>query len=780
MRDGQDGMPPRAEPVEDGDQGTHVPRVQPPGRLVQRPQHGLAPREGHLGGQPQPQRLPPRERVGPAPSGQVGQPGGRQGGAQPSQPRMVAEELRSPIQRQIQHLGDGKSLPADLQRRRLVTGASAAGTGHPGVGEQVQAHPLLADAFAPLAAATLGVGREARGAPTPGLRFGERAEQGAQLVEHPGQGRHRGTGRAGPLPSRIHGAEFVEGSLDPDRPDLEVVRPPRGAGAERGDERVEDQAALPGAGNARERDQRSQGDLQGRDGQIPTTHALHSDPAADGPDGAGGWAFPSREPAPAGRVGPDEIAGRTVEEDPPPQRTGTGAGLDDAVGPGERAQVVLHAHHGGPSVAQPGQQVVDARQVTRVEPGARLVQDVADPGERGADQGREPGTPLLALREGLPAPRKRQVTQPQVDHGPQAGTDLQQQLPARSREQGIPPRLPDRLQGAGRFQGQQPGKGASHEAEPTRLLAQPGSRAARTLSVTSSAAAGRAGPARGTPREETGTRRGSRQAGRGAARHAREPQDLGLLPLRRDLHPAGIAAQPVGDLDRFAQAGHGTLLGLEPIHRDQQARGLGSRQLLQLDGAAVGDAADESASDPGRDPSIRRGEGDLEPSAGTDLHQPPRGLLGRGRLHGFAGRRGVRRRGRGPQRRERLGDPAQGGEVAGRVGRFLSKRQRGREAAGGIEGRAGQRVGQGAAPRGQGGEPAAAGFGVQGVEGEARLPGPGDAAKRGPASGGDAEVDRPQVVGADPEEFEVGTRLRPGHPAASGPAAAGPADRRAW
>ena len=78
---------------------------------------------------------------------------------------------------------------------------------------------------------------------------------------------------------------------------------------------------------------------------------------------------------------------------------GAGAEVDDVVGDRDRLRLVLDDQHGVALVAQPQQQVVHPLDVVRVQPDRRLVEDVGDVGERGAEVADHLGALRLAARQ---------------------------------------------------------------------------------------------------------------------------------------------------------------------------------------------------------------------------------------------------------------------------------------------------------------------------------------------------------------------------------------------
>ncbi len=87
------------------------------------------------------------------------------------------------------------------------------------------------------------------------------------------------------------------------------------------------------------------------------------------------------------------------------------------VGDLDRLRLVLDHQHGVPFVAQLEQQAVHSRDVVRMEPDGRLVEDIGDVGERGAEVADHLSSLGLAAREGASGPFEREVPQADLDEG---------------------------------------------------------------------------------------------------------------------------------------------------------------------------------------------------------------------------------------------------------------------------------------------------------------------------------------------------------------------------
>ena len=104
-----------------------------------------------------------------------------------------------------------------------------------------------------------------------------------------------------------------------------------------------------------------------------------------------------------------------LEADGAARRAGAGAEVDDVVGDRNRLGLVLDDEHRVALVAQPQQQVVHPLDVVRVQADRRLVEDIGDVGERGAEVADHLGALRLAPRQRARRPVEREVAQPDLD-----------------------------------------------------------------------------------------------------------------------------------------------------------------------------------------------------------------------------------------------------------------------------------------------------------------------------------------------------------------------------
>ena len=102
----------------------------------------------------------------------------------------------------------------------------------------------------------------------------------------------------------------------------------------------------------------------------------------------------------------------------------TGADVDDVVGAADGVLVVLDDDHGVADVAQLLERLQQAVVVALVQADRRLVEDVHDAGEAGADLRGQPDALRLAAGERFGRAVERQVVEADVDQELQATGDF--------------------------------------------------------------------------------------------------------------------------------------------------------------------------------------------------------------------------------------------------------------------------------------------------------------------------------------------------------------------
>ena len=112
--------------------------------------------------------------------------------------------------------------------------------------------------------------------------------------------------------------------------------------------------------------------------------------------------------------------GRALRDDAAAVHAGARAEVDDVVGVTDRIFVVLDDDHRVAEVAQAIQRAQQPLVVALMQADRRLVEDVHDADEAGADLAREPDALRFAARERLGAAIERQVVEADVAQEPQA------------------------------------------------------------------------------------------------------------------------------------------------------------------------------------------------------------------------------------------------------------------------------------------------------------------------------------------------------------------------
>ncbi len=260
------------------------------------------------------------------------------------------------------------------------------------------------------------------------LGLGRLGEQLAHVVEDAGVGR-----RVGPrgAPDRalvdVHDLVDVLEALDG------LVAARHGAGAvqllrERGVEDVVDQRRLAGPADTGHRHEAAQRErhvdglqvvLAGADdGQLP---ALGARPAYQ----RGGDRLAARQVGAGQRVGAvEQVLDRAGHDDLAAVLTGARADVDDPVGGADGVLVVLDDDERVAEVAQPGQGLDQPAVVALVQADRRLVQDVEDADQAGADLGGQPDALRLAAGQGARRALEREVVEPDVEQEAEPGVDL--------------------------------------------------------------------------------------------------------------------------------------------------------------------------------------------------------------------------------------------------------------------------------------------------------------------------------------------------------------------
>ncbi len=123
----------------------------------------------------------------------------------------------------------------------------------------------------------------------------------------------------------------------------------------------------------------------------------------------------------------EQLRGRPRRDDQAPIRAGPGPEVHDPIRRLDHRFVVLDDQDAVAQLLKPSEAVDQPRGVARMEPGRRLVQDIADPDQPRAELRRQPGPLELAAGERVRAAAQRQVIQADVEQVPEPADDLDRQ-----------------------------------------------------------------------------------------------------------------------------------------------------------------------------------------------------------------------------------------------------------------------------------------------------------------------------------------------------------------
>ena len=316
----------------------------------------------------------------------------------------------------------------------------------PHVGEEVHLDLLLAVALARLAAAALLVEAESPGRVAAHLRLRQPREQLADEVEHAGVG--RGVRRRR-VAERV--LIDVDNLVDVLQPAHVVVRRTRGLCAvqlagERVVQHLVDQRRLAGATDPSHRQQRAerQVDIDVAEVVLPRPEDADRQPQRRTPRHfvevqrrAGNFGVPAaahgrhRDGDAAGQVlagervlGRLDLRRRAVSSHLAALVARAGAEVEQVVGRGDHLAVVLDEQERVAEVAEALQRPEQSGVVARVQADRRLVEDVQDTREAGADLRRQADALGLTAGERRPLAVEAQVVEADIDEELQAGDDL--------------------------------------------------------------------------------------------------------------------------------------------------------------------------------------------------------------------------------------------------------------------------------------------------------------------------------------------------------------------
>ncbi len=303
------------------------------------------------------------------------------------------EELQGVLDRQIQHLGDGLALVANLQGLPVVAGPVAHLAGHVHVGQEV--HLDLDGAFAGtvLAASTLHVEREPTRLIPTNLGLGRFGEEFANAVEDAGVG--GGVGPRGATDGRLIDMDALVDVLGAgDRP----MMPRHFLGRVQllGQGRIQDavdEGGLPRAGYSGDSDEPAQREANGDVAQVVLPGADHGNRlavAVAAPLRHRNAALPRQVGAGQRRRMPEQFRHRAGDHHLTAMLTGPWADVDGPICGPNRVLVVLHHDEGVAQGLQPQQGFDQPVIVALMQSDGRFVQDVEHSHQTGPDLGGQP------------------------------------------------------------------------------------------------------------------------------------------------------------------------------------------------------------------------------------------------------------------------------------------------------------------------------------------------------------------------------------------------------
>ncbi|CAM5666589.1 hypothetical protein SAFG77S_06725 [Streptomyces afghaniensis] len=393
--DDDHGVPGVDEAVQPAHEDVHVGRVEAGRRLVEEVERVAAPAALEFARQLDALGLTARELGRGLTEAEVAEAHVEQGAEAAGHGRGVGEELRRALHRQIQHLRDVPPPVRHLQRLRVVPSPAAVRAGRVRARQEQQLHADEPLALAGLAAPARHV--EGEPADTEASRacpVGGR-EHLAYDVEKAGVRREVRTRRAS---------------------DRLLIHRDQPAHAGRVLCELPDERRLAGAGHPGDRGERAERELGGHTAQVvPGDRPGLQPPArfADLARRAGGAVeqVASRRRLLDGRKPGD----RAAVQHPPAVLAGARTHLHQPVGTTYDIQVVLHHEHRVPGRLQPLQHDEQRLGVRRVQPGRRLVEDVDDTEQAGAQLGGQAQSLQLARGEGGGGPVQAEVAETEFE-----------------------------------------------------------------------------------------------------------------------------------------------------------------------------------------------------------------------------------------------------------------------------------------------------------------------------------------------------------------------------
>ena len=431
--DHEDGVPLVDQPLEGPHQPPHVLHVQPRRGLVQKEQGLTLGSLRQVGHQLDALGFPPGERRRGLAEGQVPEAHVHHQPQRSGDEGVVVEELDSVLHGHREHVGDGPLAVAHVEGLLLEALPAALLARNGDRAQELELHDLHARAEALLAPTACDVEAEARLGVAAHLRLGEAREEVANGPEDLGVGRR--IGARGPADGRSGDRHEIVDLLEPD--DAVVCPRIRRLALQMPQERALQgsvhQGGLAGAGDAGDGCQCSEGNRRVDALQVEGTRPVDRDDLA-----VPGSALVGRrdvdetakEPARRGvhLVGRDDRR-RPRRHDLSASTPGRGADVDEPVGAAQGGLVVLHHDHAVAGVTELREGSEEPAVIPCVQPDARLVQDVEDALQSGAELRGEANPLRLTSGEGVRAPVEREVAQAHLHEELRPSRDLGEEIP---------------------------------------------------------------------------------------------------------------------------------------------------------------------------------------------------------------------------------------------------------------------------------------------------------------------------------------------------------------
>ena len=471
------------QPVQHGEELLDVVEVQAGRGLVEQVDRAAGGPPRQLLGELDALRLTTRQRRRGLPQPDVAQADVVEGLQLGPDLRHRVEELERLVHRHVQHLGDVATLVQDLEGLPVVALAVALVAGDVDVGEEVHLDPEHAIPLAGLAAPAPHVEREAARLVTAHPGLGHQREQ----LPHRGEQAHVG-GRVGTRGAADRGLVDVDDLVHVlDAADTAMgsglgFRPVQlaGQGPVQG---LVDQRALARPRDTGHAGEHTEGEVHVDLAQVVLASlddrdrlAVARPPALRRRD-----RFLPGEVRPGERsLGPRDLFGRPCGHDLSAQLPRSRAEIDDPIRAVDRLFVVFDDDDRVAQVAHALQHVEQLAVVPLVQTDRRLVEDVQDAGQPGADLGREPDALALAARKSRRGTVETEVSEPDVVQEPQPLPNLLEDRAGDGRLGGREPDAAEDVHGIGDGEARQLGDAPAADLDREGLRAQPRTPAAGT------------------------------------------------------------------------------------------------------------------------------------------------------------------------------------------------------------------------------------------------------------------------------------------------------------